>query len=162
MTIRRTAIGLGAATLLGASAGMAAAGEPVGYVKNLSGEVQVINAGETVRAAVGSPVELWGAQLPIDAYHGVGVWTGLVIAIAFIAAYVWRVSGEARQMADAVFLDDAWCDGLAYGGCEMACAIVWKEAWLKRADEPLLFDQALFRGGITGPHRGSLAPSLKR
>lgn len=41
-------------------------------------------------------------QLPIDAYHGVGVWTGMVIAIAFIGAYVWRVSAEARQMADAL------------------------------------------------------------
>jgi len=38
-----------------------------------------------------------------------------------------------RQMTDAVFLDDAWCDGKAYGGCEMACSIVWKEAWLRRA-----------------------------
>lgn len=37
-----------------------------------------------------------------------------------------------RQMTDAVFLDDAWCDGQAYGGCEMACSIVWKEAWLRR------------------------------
>ncbi len=38
-----------------------------------------------------------------------------------------------RQMADAVFLDDASCDGQAYGGCEMACSIVWKESWLRRA-----------------------------
>ena len=72
MTIRRTAIGLGAATLLGASAGMAAAGEPVGYVKNLSGEVQVINAGETVRAAVGSPVA-GGSTLKTGANASVGV-----------------------------------------------------------------------------------------
>src|SRR5689334_5006728 len=39
-----------------------------------------------------------------------------------------------RQMNDAVFLDDSRCDGEAYGGCEMRCAIVWKEAWLRRAD----------------------------
>jgi hypothetical protein len=40
-----------------------------------------------------------------------------------------------RQMADAVFLDDIRCDGQAFGGCEMKCTIVWKEAWLRRADE---------------------------
>jgi hypothetical protein len=40
----------------------------------------------------------------------------------------------ARQMADAVFLDDTYCDGKAFGGCEMACSIVWKEAWLRRMD----------------------------
>ncbi len=73
MTIKRVAIGLGAATLLGASAGIAsAAGEPVGYVKNVSGEVQVINAGETVRAAVGSPVAA-GSTLKTAANASVGV-----------------------------------------------------------------------------------------
>jgi hypothetical protein len=43
-----------------------------------------------------------------------------------------------RQMADAVYLDDIRCDGQAFGGCEMECTIVWKEAWLRRAeqDEP--------------------------
>lgn len=39
-----------------------------------------------------------------------------------------------REMNDAVFLEDAVCDGAAYGGCELRCHIVWKEAWLRRAD----------------------------
>jgi hypothetical protein len=39
-----------------------------------------------------------------------------------------------RQMTDAVFLNDSRCDGEAYGGCEMRCAIIWKEAWLRRAE----------------------------
>jgi hypothetical protein len=43
-------------------------------------------------------------------------------------------STGARQMSDAVFLDDIRCDGQAFGGCEMKCTIVWKEAWLRRAD----------------------------
>jgi hypothetical protein len=38
-----------------------------------------------------------------------------------------------RQMIDAVFLDDNRCDGGAYGGCEMRCTVIWKEAWLRRA-----------------------------
>jgi hypothetical protein len=39
-----------------------------------------------------------------------------------------------REMPNAVFLDDMRCDGGDYGGCEMRCTIVWKEAWLRRAD----------------------------
>ncbi len=39
-----------------------------------------------------------------------------------------------RHLTDAVFLDDILCDGEAYGGCEMRCSIVWKEAWLRRAE----------------------------
>jgi hypothetical protein len=46
-----------------------------------------------------------------------------------------------RQLTDAVFLEDSRCNGEAYGGCEMRCTIIWKEAWLRRADtsdsEPL-------------------------
>jgi hypothetical protein len=35
-------------------------------------------------------------------------------------------------MNGAVHLDGIRCDGAAYGGCEAACLIFWKEAWLKR------------------------------
>lgn len=40
-----------------------------------------------------------------------------------------------RELNDAVFLGDLRCDGAAYGGCEMRCTIIWKEAWLRRLDE---------------------------
>ncbi len=39
-----------------------------------------------------------------------------------------------RHLSDAVFLDDARCDGEAFGGCELRCTVIWKEAWLRRAD----------------------------
>ena len=35
-----------------------------------------------------------------------------------------------RRLADAVHLE-LRCDGSAYGGCQAACLIFWKEAWLK-------------------------------
>jgi hypothetical protein len=38
-----------------------------------------------------------------------------------------------RQMAGAVFLDGIHCDGQAFGGCRLACSIIWKEAWLESA-----------------------------
>jgi len=40
-----------------------------------------------------------------------------------------------RRMADAVFLEDIRCDGQAFGGCEMKCPVIWKEAWLRRANQ---------------------------
>jgi hypothetical protein len=39
-----------------------------------------------------------------------------------------------RRMRDAVFLDDVRCDGGGHGGCEAACRIYWKDAWLAPAE----------------------------
>ena len=41
-----------------------------------------------------------------------------------------------RRMRDAVHLADVRCDGEAHGGCQTACLIYWKDAWLRRVDEP--------------------------
>jgi hypothetical protein len=41
-----------------------------------------------------------------------------------------------RRMRDAVHLAGVRCDGQAHGGCQTACLIYWKEAWLKRPDTP--------------------------
>jgi hypothetical protein len=41
-----------------------------------------------------------------------------------------------RKMNQAVHLQGIRCDGQAYGGCQAACLIFWKEAWLKKASEP--------------------------
>ena len=45
---------------------------------------------------------------------------------------------KGRKMKSAVHLEGSRCDGAAYGGCEAACLIFWKEAWLKRVGEPHL------------------------
>lgn len=39
-----------------------------------------------------------------------------------------------RRMHRAVHLEDVRCDGAAHAGCQAACLIFWKDAWLKRAD----------------------------
>ncbi|GAA4225304.1 hypothetical protein FHR32_003368 [Streptosporangium album] len=39
-----------------------------------------------------------------------------------------------RRMERAVHLTGARCDGQAHGGCQTACLIYWKEAWLRRVD----------------------------
>lgn len=43
---------------------------------------------------------------------------------------------KGRKMNSAVHLEGIRCDGLAYGGCEAACLVFWKEAWLKRVAGP--------------------------
>jgi hypothetical protein len=45
-------------------------------------------------------------------------------------------STGARQMEHTVLLHAPRCDGAAFGGCEMRCAILWKEAWLKPVSGP--------------------------
>jgi hypothetical protein len=39
-----------------------------------------------------------------------------------------------RRMHDAVHLAGVRCNGQAHGGCQTACLIYWKEAWLQRVD----------------------------
>jgi hypothetical protein len=38
-----------------------------------------------------------------------------------------------RKLDDCYHLDDLRCDGAAHGGCEAACLIFWKGAWLRPA-----------------------------
>jgi hypothetical protein len=40
-----------------------------------------------------------------------------------------------RSMSRAVHLAGARCDGSAHDGCQTACSLYWKEAWLKRAPD---------------------------
>jgi len=37
-----------------------------------------------------------------------------------------------RRVRDAVLLQGLRCSGQSHGGCEAACQLIWKEAWLKR------------------------------
>lgn len=39
-----------------------------------------------------------------------------------------------RRMYDTVLLDGGRCTGAGHGGCQAACLLFWKEAWLKRVD----------------------------
>ena len=39
---------------------------------------------------------------------------------------------KGRRMTSAVHLDGLRCNGNAHGGCQAACLLFWKEAWLKR------------------------------
>jgi hypothetical protein len=43
---------------------------------------------------------------------------------------------KGRRMNNTVHLDGVRCDGKAYGNCDAACLIFWKEAWLKKVEGP--------------------------
>src|SRR5512147_2489270 len=38
-------------------------------------------------------------------------------------------------MKDAVIIENLRCDGQGFGGCQAGCLFIWKESWLKRADD---------------------------
>ncbi len=42
--------------------------------------------------------------------------------------------GGIRKMDNAVHLTGSRCDGASHGGCQTACLLYWKEAWLKRVE----------------------------
>lgn len=60
-----------------------------------------------------------------------------------------------RWLPDGLHLENLRCDGQAYGGCQAACLMFWKEAWVKQAS-----------GGPGGPvapeGEASLANDLSR
>ena len=39
-----------------------------------------------------------------------------------------------RRMYDTVYLEDLRCDGSGHDGCQEACKLYWKDAWLRRVD----------------------------
>lgn len=45
-------------------------------------------------------------------------------------------SGEMRELADTVALENVLCDGLDKRGCPRACYHLWREIWLKRVTAP--------------------------
>src|SRR5260370_21630516 len=44
-----------------------------------------------------------------------------------------------RRMKGSVLLEGVRCDGAGHGGCQAGCLIFWKEAWLKRAQNVVIY-----------------------
>jgi hypothetical protein len=65
-----------------------------------------------------------------------------------------------RRMANAVHLEGLRCDGEAHGGCQAACLLFWKEAWLRRVGG----DQTVAASTDSQPEadRGRAAVDLSR
>jgi hypothetical protein len=43
---------------------------------------------------------------------------------------------DGRRMPGAVHLEGVRCNGGAHGGCQHGCLIFWKDAWLKKVEDP--------------------------
>lgn len=54
-----------------------------------------------------------------------------------------------RRVRGAVHLEDLRCDGSAHGGCQAACLLFWKTAWLKPASGPLTAPQSSAKAAPT-------------
>ncbi|MEY9183900.1 hypothetical protein ABIG06_005475 [Bradyrhizobium sp. USDA 326] len=65
------------------------------------------------------------------------------------------VSGKSlgRKLADGIHLDIR-CDGKAHGGCQAACLLFWKEAWLK----PVASTSTISSPECGEPPSGKIAP----
>ena len=50
---------------------------------------------------------------------------------------------RSRRISDAFLLEGARCDGLAHGGCQAGCTLIWKGVWLRPADATPLEPGAL-------------------
>lgn len=58
-----------------------------------------------------------------------------VSAVAHKTCETARRTYKARRLDRTVHLEGLRCDGSAHGGCQAACNIFWKDAWLKPASE---------------------------
>jgi hypothetical protein len=61
-----------------------------------------------------------------------------------------------RWMNNAVHLTGVRCDGQAHGGCQTACSLYWKEAWLRRVTD----DQPCAGNELTGLPAGHASLSV--
>jgi hypothetical protein len=65
-----------------------------------------------------------------------------------------------RSLPGGIHLENLRCDGQAYGGCQAACLIFWKEAWLKPVDDGTVPQAAGMAGSL--PASGSLTTQGSR
>ena len=61
-------------------------------------------------------------------------YCGQVFPVAQRADKTCAGDGVVRRMHNTVHLRGLRCDGSAHGGCQAACLVFWKEAWLERIE----------------------------
>ena len=62
-------------------------------------------------------------------------YCGRTLPVAQRADTTCAGAGVVRRMHDTVHLQRVRCDGSAHDGCQAACLMFWKEAWLERAED---------------------------
>jgi hypothetical protein len=94
----------------------------------------------------GEVVEVRGLDEIVSTLDGQGKMDGLAFMpeMGRLCGQRFRVHARAdrtcvehmgkRGLHDTVWLKDVRCDGSAHDGCQIACLMFWKEAWLKRVE----------------------------
>jgi hypothetical protein len=62
-------------------------------------------------------------------------YCGRTVAVTQRADKTCAGDGVVRRMYNTVHLEAVRCDGSAHDGCQAACLMFWKEAWLERAED---------------------------
>jgi len=82
-------------------------------------------------------------------------YCGRTLPVAQRADVTCAGAGAVRRMQDTVHLQRVRCDGSAHDGCQAACLMFWKEAWLERAE-----DAAEPQGELTPEDEAFVAETL--
>jgi len=103
-----------------------------------SGEILDLRPGESVR--VRNPQEIFdtldenGTLEKLPFMPEMLRYCGQVLTVTKRADKTCGPDHGLRRMTNTVFLSNVRCDGGAHGGCQAACRLYWKEAWLARVD----------------------------
>jgi hypothetical protein len=111
-------------------------------------EVRPLAAGQRLGLRVGELVEVRSAEEILATLDDRGRLDGLPFMPEMLQQCgrrftVYKVANKLcdtvtgtgmRRMRDAVHLTGVRCDGRAHGGCQAACLVYWKEAWLTRVE----------------------------
>ena len=62
-------------------------------------------------------------------------YCGRTLPVSMRADKTCAGDGVVRRMHNTVHLAGVRCDGGAHGGCQAACLMFWKEAWLERVED---------------------------
>lgn len=101
-------------------------------------EVLDLRPGELVR--VRSAAEIFATLDAAGTFDGLPFmpemvqFCGRTLPVAQRAHKTCAGDGLPRRMHNTVHLRNVRCDGSAHDGCQAACRVFWKEAWLERAE----------------------------
>lgn len=110
------------------------------------------------RFRVGDRVQVASAEYILSTLDANGRFEGLpfmpqmvpfcgqeLVVTRWVNNVCYPVQGGADfgNLADSVLLNVSRCDGTSFGGCQMACPLIWKTEWLRPVD-----DQAETAGGM--------------
>ncbi len=87
-------------------------------------------------------------------------YCGRVFPVFKRADKTCAADGAVRRMHNAVHLGNVRCDGSAHGGCQAACLMHWKEAWLERVDDGTLPDAGGERAQLEVDEQAYLGATL--